>query len=227
MRHVLILLPILMGGALSSRAQTDTEDSLARQRDLRDIAHKVFIKSHSSEPVRSMAAFHNSPFPAVGYTLVTGIAAVFSDRMDFHTGDSTGKITDILSSITYSQYNQIIAQSYADIWAGHDKYNIIADWRYMKYPSTTFGLGGHTQYSDGYTIDFTYLKLHTTILHYVLPNLYAGLGYYYDYFYKIKEVDPPAGVVTSFEKYGLLRRKLEAGRWRVSCMIRGTTRPMH
>lgn len=211
MGRILILLSVLLGGASSLRAQSNSEDSLARQRDLRDVAHQVFNKNHAPKPVRSEAAFHNSPFPAVGYTLVTGIAAVFSDRMDFHTGDSTGKITDILSSVTYSQYNQIIAQSYADIWTGHDKYNVIADWRYMKYPSTTFGLGGHTQYSDGYTIDFTYLKLHTTILRYVLPNLYAGLGYYYDYFYRIKEVDPPAGVVTSFEKYGLTPTEAGSG----------------
>jgi outer membrane protein assembly factor BamA len=40
-------------------------------------------------------------------------------------------------------------------------------------------------------------------MRYILPNLYAGLGYYYDYFYKIQEVNPPPGVVTSFEKYGL------------------------
>ncbi len=201
MRHTLILLLILLGGAMSLRAQMGSKklDSLARQRDLRDLADKIF--NHQAKPTVE-GRFHNAPFPAVGYTQVTGIAAVFSDRMDFR-GDSGGKITDILSSVTYSQYNQIIAQSYADIWAGHDKWNIIADWRYMKYPSTTFGLGGHTQYSDGYTIDFSYIKLHTTVLRYILPNLYLGLGYYYDHFYNIREVNPPPGVVTSFEKYGL------------------------
>ena len=167
MRRTLILLLILSGGALSLRAQTRTEDSLARQKDLRDLADKVF--NRKAKPTIE-GRFHNAPFPAAGYTLVTGIAAVFSDRMDFHTGDTGGKITDILSSVTYSQYNQIIAQSYPDIWTNHDKYNIIADWRYMKYPSTTFGLGGHTQYADGYTIDFSYIKLHTTILRYILPN---------------------------------------------------------
>ena len=200
MRCRLILLLILLGGALSLRAQTHTEDSLAKQKDLRDLADKIF--NRKANPTVE-GRFHNAPFPAVGYTLVTGIAAVFSDRMDFLTGDTAGKITDILSSVTYSQYNQIIAQSYADIWADHDKYNIVADWRYMKYPSTTFGLGGHTQYSDGYTIDFNYIKLHTTVLRYIAPNLYAGLGYYFDYFYKVREIDPPPGVVTSFQKYGL------------------------
>jgi len=202
MRRTLILLLITLGGAVSLRAQTHLEDSLHQLRDLRDIADSIF--NHNAKPGPAIEGrFHNSPFPAVGYTLATGIAAVFSDRMDFRTGDTTTKITDILSSVTYSQYNQIIAQSYADIWADHDKYNIIADWRYMKYPSTTFGLGGHTQYSDGYTIDFNYIKLHTTVMRYVAPNLYLGLGYYYDYFYQIREVNPPPGVVTSFEKYGL------------------------
>lgn len=209
MRHALILLLIVLGGALSLRAQTTTEDSLAHQKDLRDIADKVFNRQAAKEPTVE-GRFHNAPFPAVGYTQVTGIAAVFSDRMDFRTSaDTTSKITDILSSVTYSQYNQIIAQSYADIWAGHDKWNIIADWRYMKYPSTTFGLGGHTQYSDGYTIDFNYVKIHTTVLRYMAPNLYLGLGYYYDYFWNIREVNPPPGVVTSFEKYGL--SEMESG----------------
>jgi hypothetical protein len=204
-----ILLLLLLGGGLSIQAQTRTEDSLAHQRDLRDVADKIFNKK--AKPVTVEGGFHNAPFPAVGYTLVTGIAAVFSDRMDFHTDDTAGKITDILSSVTYSQYNQIIAQSYADIWLGHDKYNVIADWRYMKYPSTTFGLGGHTQYSDGYTIDFSYIKLHTTVLRYIAPNFYAGLGYYYDYFYNIKEVDPPSGVTTSFQKYGLTATETGSG----------------
>lgn len=211
MRHTLTLLLIVLVGVLSLRAQTASNkvDSMAGQKDLRDIADKIF--NHAAKQPTVEGRFHNAPFPAVGYTLATGIAAVFSDRMDFHAGDTSGKITDILSSITYSQYNQVIAQSYADIWAGHDKYNVIADWRYMKYPSTTFGLGGHTQYSDGYTIDFNYVKLHTTVLRYVLPNLYLGLGYYVDYFNDIREVDPPPGVVTSFEKYGLTSTEIGSG----------------
>jgi hypothetical protein len=208
MRRTPILLLISLAGALHVRAQTKTEDSLAKLKDLRDISDKIF--NHKAKPTVE-GTFHNAPFPAIGYTLATGIAAVFSDRMDFHTGDTAGKITDILSSITYSQYNQIIVQSYADIWAGHDKYNIIADWRYMRYPSTTFGLGGHTQYTDGYTINFNYIKLHTTVMRYVLPNLYLGLGYYYDYFTNIREVDPPPGVVTSFQKYGLTTTETGSG----------------
>jgi hypothetical protein len=186
-------------------------DSVARtpQKDLIDIYHQLFKKTDN---VRAEGKFHNAPFPAVGYTLQTGFAAVMSDNLAFYSGDpSTSKESDIASSITYSQYNQIIAQSLSSIWTKGEKYNFIADWRYMKYPSTTFGLGGHTQYSDGYTIDFSYLKLHTSVLRHIAKNLYAGLGFYYDYFWNIKEIDPPAGVVTSFEKYGLTGTEVGAG----------------
>jgi len=200
--QILLLFLVFPAGVFSALGQANvSKDSMARQKDLIDVYDTLF---HVPAKSRAGESFHNSPFPAIGYTQVTGLAAVFSDRMDFYTGKPTeSKETDILSSVTYSQYNQVIAQSYADIWTKGDKYNIVADWRYMKYPSTTFGLGGHTQYTDGYTIDFSYIKLHTSILRYLAPNFYGGLGYYFDYFYKIREVNPPAGIVTSFQKYGL------------------------
>jgi hypothetical protein len=188
-------------------------DSLnpAKQKDLIDVYNHLFHKSGDPKP-RAEERFHNAPFPAVGYTLQTGFAAVLSDNLAFYTGDpSKSRVSDIATSVTYSQYNQIIAPIVADIWTKGDKYNIIADWRYMKYPSTTFGLGGHSQYSDGYTIDFSYLKLHTSVMRYVAKNIYAGLGLYYDYFWNIKEVDPPQGIVTSFQKYGLTPTEIGVG----------------
>jgi hypothetical protein len=186
-------------------------DSLreARQKDLIDVYHQLFNKNAAP---REEQKFHNAPFPAAGYTLQTGFAAVMSDNLAFYTGEMTkSKVSDVATSVTYSQYNQIIAPILADIWTKGNKYNIIADWRYMKYPSTTFGLGGHTQYSDGYTIDFSYIKVHTSILRNVARNLYVGLGYYYDYFWNVREVDPPQGVVTSFEKYGLTKTVQASG----------------
>lgn len=185
-------------------------DSLKpKERDLRDVYHDLF---RANKPrTTDQGRFHNAPFPAAGYTLQTGFAVVLSDNLAFDTGDSLSKVSDIATSVTYSQYNQIIAPILADVWTKGNKYNIIADWRYMKYPSTTFGLGGHTQYSDGYTIDFSYIKIHTAILRNVTKNLYAGLGFDYDYFWNIREVDPPQGVVTSFQKYGLTRTETALG----------------
>lgn len=148
-----------------------------------------------------------------GYSLQTGFAVVISANAAFydekhHNKDS--KISNIYSSIAYSQYDQIIFPIQANIWASKDRYNIITDWRYLKYPSTTFGLGGKSDINDGYTIDFSYIKLHQTVLKKISKNLFAGIGYYFDYFWNVKEINPQA-LVTDFEKYGLTNKSTSSG----------------
>ncbi len=210
---ILLIVGLALGNTYAAFGQSTavTSDSVAlsKQKDLIDVWHWV---THSRASNRDEGNFHNAPFPAVGYTQATGFAAVLSDNLAFYTGDpQKSKVSDISTSVTYSQYNQIILPVLVNIWTKNDKYNIIADWRYMKYPSTTFGLGGHTDYSDGYTIDFSYIKLHTSILRKITPDFYAGLGFYYDYFWNIREVNPPPGTETSFEKYGLSPTESSAG----------------
>jgi outer membrane protein assembly factor BamA len=64
-------------------------------------------------------------------------------------------------------------------------------------------LGGPSNIHNEYSIDFNYLKIHQTLLRKIYPNLFAGLGFFYDYFWDVQEIDPPKGVVTDFERYGL------------------------
>ena len=181
----------------------------AHQKDLIDVYHSIF--KHSNLQRDFQGKFHNAPFPAAGYTLQTGFAAVLSDNLAFYTGNpATSKLSSFATSFTYSQYNQTIIPILGSVWTKNGKFNFITDWRYMKYPSTTFGLGGHTLYSDGYTIDFSYIKLHTSALINVKGNLFAGLGYYYDQFWQIREVNPPP-TGTSFEKYGLTYSERASG----------------
>ena len=181
------------------------DSSIKGQCDLTDVYNRYFKHIDTVRTVDN-SKNHLSILPVVGYSLQTGFAGVISANVGFYTnnGDHKNqKISSLLSSITYSQYNQIIFPIQFDIWAKKDKYNVILDWRYMRYPSTTFGLGGRSTNDDGYTIDFSYIKLHQTVLRKISRNLYAGLGYYYDYFWDVEEIDPPTGVVTSFQKYGL------------------------
>src|SRR6185312_6079320 len=88
-----------------------------------------------------------------------------------------------------------------NIWTRGNKYNFVTDYRYLKYPSLTYGLGSYTSLTDGYTIDYSALRLHQTLYKYFTHNLYLGIGYDYDYFWNIKEVDPPSGKATDFEQY--------------------------
>jgi hypothetical protein len=195
---------------LKRAALLDT--SFNSQLDLVDLYNRIFRKS--SVPRQDLKATHLSALPVLGYSLQTGFAGVVSGNLGFYTekhNHKQEKISSLLTSVTYSQYHQIIFPVQTDIWLKNDKYNVITDWRYMKYPSTTFGLGGKSSINDGYTIDFNYAKIHQTILRKVTNDFYAGLGYFYDYFWNVKEVNPPAGVVTDFEKYGLTNTVTASG----------------
>jgi hypothetical protein len=187
----------------------------AQQTDLSDVFSGIFTKHPQQrlDTVAEQKAFklHWSTVPAIGYTLQTGFAALLSENVAFYTSLAANqKISSISTSVTYSQYNQIIFPLQADIWTKKNKYNLILDWRYMDYPSTTFGLGGHTLESDGFTIDFNYTKFHQAVLRRVNKNLYAGLGYYLDYFWNIRETNP-SQVATDFDTYGLTKKSVSSG----------------
>jgi hypothetical protein len=140
--------------------------------------------------------------PAAGYTLQTGFAGLLSGNAAFYTDTNKSQNESvILSSVTYSQYKQIIFPLQINLWTKGNKYNFVTDYRYLKYPSFTYGLGGYTTLNDGYEIDYSALRLHQTLYKYFTHNLYLGLGYNYDYFWNVKEVNPPAGKVTDFEEY--------------------------
>ncbi len=137
---------------------------------------------------------HFSAFPAVGYTLQTGFAGVISANAAFFTSahnHETENISTVITSIAYTSKSQIIFPIASSIWTKNNEYNILSDWRYLKYPSETYGLGGHTQQDSFYNVDYSYIKLHQAILKKIVSNLYAGLGYDFDYFWNISEVNPP------------------------------------
>jgi len=169
-----------------------------------------FIRQDTSH--QKTGKLHISALPVVGYTLQTGFAGVLSSNFAFYTSDrKQANISSILTSITYSQYKQIIFPIQADIWTKNNKYNIVTDWRYLKYPSLTYGLGGNSSPDSGYNIDYAYLRLHQAIMRRVSKDLYMGLGYDLDYFWNIKEIDPPSGEQTDFQRYGLHASELASG----------------
>jgi len=140
-----------------------------------------------------------SVMPVVGYTLQTGFAGLISANIGYYNDKGPeAKMSAISTSLTYSQYNQIIFPVYADIWTKGGKYNIISDNRYISYPSSIFGLGGATDPNQDHTINFSQVKLHETFLKKITNNIYAGIGFYYDYFWDIKVIDPQTRLINVF-----------------------------
>jgi Omp85 superfamily domain len=211
---VFISTPVL----LLAQSPTDTIiNPGVKQIDLIDIGQRILHKNSVNREdlvVNKKGRVHFSAFPAVGYTLQTGFAGVISANAAFYTGShnhETENISTVVTSIAYTSKSQIIFPIASSIWTHNNKYNILTDWRFLKYPSETFGLGGHTQQDSSYNLDYSYVKLHQALLRNISKDLYIGLGYDFDYFWNIREVDPPVGEPTDFQKYGYSETEKASG----------------
>ena len=163
-----------------------------QQKDLEDVVRHI-LKPGTSAKTDSETKDtkkHISIIPAAGYTLQTGFAALISGNMAFYADTATQtKLSNINSSITYSQYKQIIVPLQINLWTKGDRYNFITDFRYINYPSDIYGLGNSFDPNTGYEIEYKGIKLHQTVMKAVHKNLYAGIGFYYDHFFNIRPAD--------------------------------------
>lgn len=180
----------------SANDQTDVID-LVRQ-----LAHKGAGNRKDTGLARSVRP-HIAVVPAAGYTLQTDFAALVAANASFFTNTDAGeRASTILTSLTYTARNQVILPVQANLWTKGNKYNVVIDWRYLYYPSFTYGLGGYTSTNDGYIIDFSAIHLHQALLREITEDMYAGIGYNLDYIWNIYEMNPPGNKVTDFETYG-------------------------
>ncbi len=156
--------------------------------------------------------YYASLLPSVEYTLQTGFAGALNGNLAFYTSShEDANISNILAVVKYTTNKQFILPVQANIWFEHNKYNLQTDWHFEKFPQETYGLGGLTTEAQGYQIDYSYVRLYQTFYKTIAKDFYAGIGYDFDYFFNIVEVDPPPGVETDFEKYGLSSKSVSSG----------------
>jgi hypothetical protein len=175
----------------------------------RNIIHKGVGKRMQTGQIKS-PKLRISLVPAVGYTLQTGFAVLLAGNAVFYT-DTSANASTILTSFTYTEHNQVILPFQTSIWTKDNKYNIIVDWRYLYFPSYTYGLGGYTSLSNGYLVTYSTVHIHQAILRKIRANIYIGPGYNLDYYWDIRELNPPANTVTDFENYGYEKTEFASG----------------
>lgn len=219
MKHFLFILFTTFYSTIIIGQLSYKKDSLKHtyETDLIDIARIILKKDTARREdniINDKGKIHYSAFPAAGYTLQTGFAGVLSGNAAFFTSihnHNTENISTVVASIAYTSKNQIIIPIETSIWSKSNKYNIVTEWRYLKYPSQTYGLGGDTRQDSGYNLNYSYIKLHQALLKKLLPAFYAGIGYDFDYFSNVTEVDPPHGYHTDFDKYGFKKTEQASG----------------
>ena len=210
-RHA-VPIPIMDTTTAASKAAA-SQAMYNDQLDVIDIATEILHKGRGKRVdtgKKKADKFRVSVVPAAGYTLQTGFAGIVAGNATFFMDTSANEST-LLANFTYSVRNQIIAPVQASIYTKDNKYDIVVDWRYLYFPSYTYGLGGYTTLSDGYLINYSAVRPHQTVLRKISNSMYVGLGYNVDYFYGIKELDPPGNKPTDFETYGLTKTEFASG----------------
>ena len=188
---------------------------ISNELDVVDV-YRIIIKKpqiEKCEPNKKAGKLHMAILPAAGYSSVTGMAVVVAANAAFYMGnEGSAKISAINTSISYTQNNQIILPFLSNIWTKGNKYNLLGDWRYYKFPEYTYGLGGHTTVADATQLNYSYLIIHEALLkHISSSDFYLGMAYNLNYHWNITETGYAKDQLSDFQKYGKTSSSVSSG----------------
>jgi outer membrane protein assembly factor BamA len=176
----------------------------SKQRDIVDVIKKVLHKDTAGPERKTPKKFIFSLLPSAGYSLSTGYAANLSSNVVFYTGDKKNVNISVISASGFiDSYNQRSFVNQSDIWFGDNKYDFTHDFRWLKYPGDTYGLGSYTNTNTINHINYNYVKFYPTLLRRVVSDYYVGFGYNLDYHTNMVEEGNMDGSLSDFKKYGL------------------------
>ncbi|HEV7380957.1 MAG TPA: hypothetical protein VGN64_14255 [Dyadobacter sp.] len=178
-----------------------------QETDLIDIGKRILKRQSKADVPPRKVNF--SVVPAIGYTLSTGFVGLASANAAFHLSEdaSAVNLSSVSVSVNYSQYGQLTIPIQTNIWTKENRYNIVTDWRYFKYPQDTYGLGGNSLEENASKLVYSHIRLHQLVLKRVAGSFYAGVGYMLDKRWKIRE----EGFNEDVAAYGLPAKSMSSG----------------
>ncbi|MEI6899738.1 MAG: BamA/TamA family outer membrane protein [Bacteroidota bacterium] len=187
-------------------------DSVARQdsssiqapcppKDLFDVLWKK--KNQKTKPEKKLNYF---VLPTVGYTPVTRISFGIASPLSWRFGkDPFTNLSVTHISVYFTTKRQLVCQVKSNIYTSGNEWYFLGDWRYYLFHLDTYGLGtlggdevpavpGYTStYKKSnkkfveYPMSFEWLKFHQVISRKIVKDLYAGIGFHYDYHFNIDD----------------------------------------
>ncbi|WP_179415455.1 hypothetical protein HDF19_21360 [Mucilaginibacter sp. E4BP6] len=164
----------------TSRFTNDTVPQL----DIIDIFRSVFKIKNRPPLGQEKKRFYFSFLP-VGSSVVQGPgkALITSTTSAFYLGD---KANTSISTISFTPYFNFTGRYgipiHSNLWLKNDDWIIQGDTRFLVYPVTTWGLKGNTPESDGFLLDYKYVRFYQSVLKRIDDDFYAGIGYDLDYY---------------------------------------------
>ena len=196
-------------------ASTDTlkKNYDNNQMDVRDLLRLVFKKPNWFKLKNENSA---GPFivviPYPSYSIATGVEGVVPINISFYTNKKErSELSFFNNNFQYTQYKQTIALSISNIFLGHDKWELIGDYRFYNFPTYTYGLGSETTLLNEDRISYNQVRFYQLAMRQVVPNLSVGIGYHVDYHYDISDFNANNGVMTDFQRYGFASKSLSSG----------------
>jgi hypothetical protein len=154
--------------------------------DFVDGLYRVFkvnkLRSQDDKQNKTLFTF----IPAVEYSLATGFASSLNANFILPVKKMTDNHSFISSELKYTQKKQAIAQIVSNVWLKNNEYNINTNWSYLKFPQKDFGLESSSDLKLFDNLEYSYIKLHQSIVKRIAPNLYFGPGLNIDYRWNCK-----------------------------------------
>jgi len=204
----------IASGPLYAQETDSVKTPLRKEKDIVDYLRKWFgykplQKADSIRPGDKPVV---SVLPAAGYTLQTRLAAILSGNVAFFTKDKPGsKLSVVSANVNYTQNRQFTIPVQLNVWLHGDAWNLIGDWRFMKYPQSTFGLGSDASLDNEDPMDYYYVRVYQYVLKKITSRFSAGIGYNLDYHWKITNKGLPGGEESEYVKYGAANKTVSSG----------------
>lgn len=205
-----VSLPQITTGKKSTADTTVAPKKEHGQVDLPDVIRSIFGTKSVAADDSVTSKPEISLVPALGYTLVTKLAVVLSGNVAFRTGPKS-RISTIIGSLSYTQNKQVIIPLETSLWTKDNKYNFVGDYRFYRYPQSTFGLGSNSSIENEDPMDFTFARFYETALRHVTGNWYAGIGYAIDAYTNVTHEGTKDGRPDAYERYGANKRNIASG----------------
>ena len=189
-----------------------------------------FAQDSTKVAVKKEKNFRFLPLPAVASTPTTGWMLGVAPGAYWSLGDkATTSPSSALGTVIFTQKKQILITAKANTFFDGDGWNMLTDFRYFINSQPTYGLGtgpqsakpvgnGGVDFTDNpyqpietaQMMEYNYLRIHNTVMkRYRDSRVFAGLGYHFDYHYKIQDnllnLDTVPQIVTSHYGYSTLK----------------------
>lgn len=178
--YILILLLISFHGNGQDTVVQDSistrVDSLPKEKDLMDVIKKM-MNSKKPDTAKPGASF--TILPAIGYNPSIGFLLGINFLKSFYRGDpATTKLSVTQMDFSYTTKHLVIARFRANIFTKDNKWNLQANWQYMRNYINDFGIGEAASKDppENYPIRFNYFRFLEKAYRNLGNNFYGGAG---------------------------------------------------